>query len=261
MNPDVTQTSPDPEANPRRGQRVLRGVLYALTGLFVLAIAVVFWPRALGGRVQLISVSGTSMLPTYKSGDLIVAVRDKAVETGEIAIYSVPSPHCAAGKLVIHRLVDSTDKGLLFKGDNRPSRDPFYVPAGNVQSRPWLHIGGLGRVVSLFLKPWVLMLVVGLLVTWVLWPDDDDDDDDAPAGFGTLRVSTEQGDFVLPNSVPLLRVVDTESFDGSEAQDADLAFMLVAVYRKGGSAGFLECVNSGQERLDSALIDKAIRLP
>ena len=48
-------------------------------------------------------------------------------------------------------------------------------------------------------------------------------------GAGSAAVTAEEGDPVLADPFPFGRIVDAETFGGGEAEDADLAFVLVAV--------------------------------
>src|SRR5204863_5520748 len=74
-------------------------------------------------------------------------------------------------------------------------------------------------------------------------------------------VATEQGDLVLADRFPPLGVVDAEPFLGRQAEDADLAFVLVAVDLAGRLAGVLERVHRRQEGLDAALADELVGRP
>jgi signal peptidase I len=68
-------------------------------------------------------VSGTSMLPTLKEGDLVViqVVNMSAVHNGNIIVYDPPCS--AVGEAVIHRVVGTENGGFITKGDNNPITD------------------------------------------------------------------------------------------------------------------------------------------
>jgi signal peptidase I len=69
-------------------------------------------------------VSGTSMLPTLETGDLVVIehVPASSIQVGDIIVYNPP---CASeGFSVIHRVVNITSSGsFITKGDNNPGTD------------------------------------------------------------------------------------------------------------------------------------------
>src|SRR3954453_11067015 len=74
-------------------------------------------------------------------------------------------------------------------------------------------------------------------------------------------VATEQGDLLLADRLAPLGVVDAEPRLRRQAQDADLAFVLVAVDFPGRLAGVLEGIHRRQERLDPALADELVGRP
>lgn len=71
-------------------------------------------------------VASESMLPKYKVGDLIVGKPIDATElqVGDVVAYKLVSP--VADKVsvtVVHRVVDITEDGFIFKGDNNEECD------------------------------------------------------------------------------------------------------------------------------------------
>src|SRR6516165_9726348 len=74
-------------------------------------------------------------------------------------------------------------------------------------------------------------------------------------------VATEQRDLVLADLGPELRVVDAQPFRRRQAQDADLAFVLVAMDEPGRLPDVGQRIDGGQERLDPALADELVRRP
>src|SRR5215207_5160621 len=74
-------------------------------------------------------------------------------------------------------------------------------------------------------------------------------------------VATEDGDLVLPDLFAPLGVVDAETLLGSEAQDTDLALVLVAMDAPRRLARVIEGVDRRQQRLDAALADELVGRP
>jgi signal peptidase len=69
-------------------------------------------------------VSGTSMLPTFEEGDLVVVVNvpSSSIHVGDVIVYNPPCS--AVGESVIHRVVSVTsDGGFITKGDNNGATD------------------------------------------------------------------------------------------------------------------------------------------
>jgi len=67
------------------------------------------------------------MLPTYNTGDLIIAHSQSTYSVGDIAAYRVPKGEIGAGSVVIHRIVGGDPvHGFTFKGDNNSAPDPWH---------------------------------------------------------------------------------------------------------------------------------------
>ncbi len=127
--------------------RVLRcaGVVLALAAVAVL------WPARFGGATTIVTVSGTSMQPTYQPGDLLIARRRSHYEVGDVVVYRVPSGQPGAGQLVVHRVISSSvDGALVLKGDNRALPDDIHPGASDAVGVVAVNLGGLvGRLLRL----------------------------------------------------------------------------------------------------------------
>jgi signal peptidase len=100
--------------------RAAKKVLRLLGVAAVVGWLVLLRPLALGGPAGYVIVSGKSMLPTLKAGDLVLTHRQSGYEAGDMVAYRV------AGKLVIHRIVGGNGvNGYLMQGDNNPAVDPW----------------------------------------------------------------------------------------------------------------------------------------
>jgi signal peptidase len=98
-------------------------------GIALVVLVCLFWaqylrPQTLGGNAGYVLVSGHSMLPRYKTGDLVLVERHSRYHTGEVIAYRVPKPDPMAGAQVIHRIIggDARD-GFIVQGDNRTAPD------------------------------------------------------------------------------------------------------------------------------------------
>ena len=99
----------------------------ALTVAFVaLAVAWVLLlrPQALGGPAAYVIVSGKSMEPSLKNGDLVVAAKKTAYSVGDVVAYRIPKGEPGADALVIHRITGGSPRaGYVLQGDNRQGED------------------------------------------------------------------------------------------------------------------------------------------
>ena len=91
------------------------------------------------------------MLPTLKTGDLVLAEAQPAYHVGDLVVYAVPAGQIGAGDDLIHRIVaGSATAGYTLKGDNNPAPDPWTVPAHDILGREAVVLPGAGR--------WLLVL-------------------------------------------------------------------------------------------------------
>ncbi|MBD0328877.1 MAG: S24/S26 family peptidase [Thermoleophilia bacterium] len=127
-----------------------------------------FRPQALGGPVAYELVSGTSMLPTFENGDLVLVREQSSYAAGEVVSYRVPAGDPAEGAHVIHRIVGgSASEGFVLRGDNRTATDLWRPKAADVVGSQWLAIPRVGDAAALLRSPLVLATLAGLLVTAV----------------------------------------------------------------------------------------------
>lgn len=85
--------------------------------------------KSVFGYMPMIVVS-ESMLPGYEVGDIIVGKPADASElsVGDVAAYKLTSPVAdQVSVTVVHRVVDITDEGLVFKGDNNAGCDDLVM--------------------------------------------------------------------------------------------------------------------------------------
>ena len=147
----------------RRWLRRLLGVLGWATGLGVLAAALPtpFGPPYLGVTV----VSGESMLPTYRSGDVVVTWRTGSYPAGTPIVYRGPSGEAGEGMNVVHRVVRVEPNGdIVAQGDNNDHVDPWLPRASDVRGEVVLHVPDGGMFLRWLGSPLVLALIAGMLV-------------------------------------------------------------------------------------------------
>ncbi len=144
-------------------------------GAIAIACLVIVWflvlrPTALGGPASYIFVSGSSMLPTLETGDLVLLQHADDYAEGDIIAFQVPEGSPGAGSLVIHRIVGGNgEDGFVMQGDNKPAPDDWRPTQDLVEGRLWLHVSGAGRVVAWLRQPGVFApLVAGLVVFFIL---------------------------------------------------------------------------------------------
>lgn len=144
--------------------------------LFFLAIVlIVFAPYFVKPTMPFGLVTGISMNPVLKEGDIITyeEISPSEVKVGDIIVYSIPpltQKHYNFPPIVAHRVVEIGDAatGLHYrtKGDNSPAPDPWSV-------RPCDLIGKVSRQISylgftlLFLqsRPGLISIIITLFAS------------------------------------------------------------------------------------------------
>ncbi len=154
--------------------RALRRVLGWLMTVLVLGILagwfVFLRPESLGGPVDYVIVRGTSMLPAYQNGDLVIVHTAAAYQAGDVVAYRVPAGEIGEGHIIIHRLVAEQADRWVVQGDNNDAVDPW-MPAGtDIVGSTWLHVPAAGRALAAIHQPAVLgALAAALVVMAMLW--------------------------------------------------------------------------------------------
>jgi signal peptidase I len=144
----------------------LRGfaLLVLFVGLFA-GWAVLLRPGSLGGTTAYLVVRGDSMLPTYRTGDLVILRAREAYHAGEIVAYRVPAGELGAGHIVIHRIVaGDASAGFELEGDHNLAPDPWRPHAADVVGAAWVVLPGAGRVLATVRQPVVLASAAAALV-------------------------------------------------------------------------------------------------
>jgi signal peptidase len=137
-----------------------RVALILLTWLLVAAPAALLWPQVLGGPVEYLVVSGSSMEPGMHTGDLVLVRRSAAYAVGDTVAYRVRDADPGAGSIVIHRIVGgSADTGFVTQGDNRDQTDLWRPHAEEILGEQWALVPRAGVLVTLLKSPLVLGLV------------------------------------------------------------------------------------------------------
>ena len=102
----------------------------ALFYVVMIGLVVFAWPTQWGGKTTYIVVRGTSMEPSFHTGDIVIARATDDHQVGDILVYAVPDGSTGAGKLIMHRLIEIRPDGTV----RHPGRQPGH--ARSVQGRP-----------------------------------------------------------------------------------------------------------------------------
>lgn len=119
--------------------RRIAGVLVA--GVSLALVVLLAGPPPLGGHLTMSIVHGSSMRPTYATGDLVLSARHPTYDIGDVVVYGTERGD------VIHRIVDggATD-GFVTQGDNRVAVDEWTPTAAEVSGVPFLRVPRAGAL-------------------------------------------------------------------------------------------------------------------
>ncbi|RHU37193.1 signal peptidase I [Clostridium sp. TM06-18] len=119
--------------------------LFAWCGdlLFVLLIAAMIY---IPFRYNVRYIESGSMEPGIHVGAIVLidptAYKDKDPQVGDIAMYQT------SAREVIHRIIDESDDGYIFKGDNNDSEDYAPIPAENIRGELKVTINVVAPIVK-----------------------------------------------------------------------------------------------------------------
>ncbi len=147
--------------------------LLRLASLLVTLAVVACWfvflrPVSLGGPADYVIVSGFSMEPTLRTGDVVVAFRQGSYAVGDVIVYRVPSGGPAAGDRVIHRIVGgSGSTGFIVRGDNKDGIDPWRPKDDVVVGKARLTVPHVGSALLFLRTPLGIALLASLTTVLV----------------------------------------------------------------------------------------------
>jgi signal peptidase I len=151
------------------------------------ALAWLLWPVPLGGLATVTIVSGSSMEPTYHTGDLALVRRTGDIAAGDVIVYRVPAGEPGEGRHVIHRVIGGDAAGgWVTRGENRDTPDIWRPRPTDVLGTVRGTIPQGGTLALQALSPLGLGLGIAVLFLWALWPS-------APDAAGTTGDREDKG--------------------------------------------------------------------
>jgi signal peptidase len=152
----------------------------ALIAVQLALVAALGWfclPQRFGGRADWVMVSGTSMLPRFHTGDLVLVERQSSYHVGEVVAYHVPQGQVGAGFVVIHRIIGGNGRtGWKLQGDNRTAPDLWYPTDHDVVGSKTLRIRHAWFFLRILHMPLMLGLFAGFAAFFVIAFGGSDED-------------------------------------------------------------------------------------
>lgn len=131
--------------------------------LLVLSVPIMiyFWPTVLGGDSEILVVQGKSMLPTILPGSLIVTKQAPSYQIDDIVSFTQKEGR--SQKIVVHRIIDETERGFIIKGDNNAKKDAGYPTEEDIRGKVIFWVPYVGDVLGSLRDP-VVLIVTGLVL-------------------------------------------------------------------------------------------------
>ena len=147
-----------------RPHLLLRLVTSAAIALVVLIGGLL--PQQLGGRMSYVITNGSSMLPHFHAGDLVIVRREPTYRVGEVAAFHNQQLHV----IVLHRIVAIRGNRYVFKGDNNSFVTTYEPTKSQIVGAEWLHVPGGGRIIIDLRTPVIAAFLLGALWLFSFWP-------------------------------------------------------------------------------------------
>ena len=145
-------------------RQLVRVLSVALTLLVASAWFVFLRPSALGGSATYVIVSGSSMLPSLESGDLVVAFDQETYAVGDVIVYRVPG----AGTQIVHRVIGrARGDGYIVRGDNREGQDYWRPYDEEVVGKMSIRLPGVGTAL-IYMRTTVGVALIAALTTMLV---------------------------------------------------------------------------------------------
>ena len=149
-------------------RRLVRALKVAIALGLLVGWALTLRPQILGGPATYLVVRGMSMLPAYDTGDFVILHQEAAYAVRDIVGYRVPDGEIGAGRIVLHRIIDTSPRGFVLQGDNNDAPDPWTPAPSDVAGRMWIVLPAVGRAIAWVHEPATLAsLLTAAMVMFV----------------------------------------------------------------------------------------------
>ncbi len=102
--------------------------------LLLLSVASLIFTGIITGKATIFGirplvVTTDSMVPTLSVGEIIIGipVEPEEIEVGDIVAYRAEEKNLWLQPVIVHRIIEVTDEGFIFQGDNNPKQDNAIV--------------------------------------------------------------------------------------------------------------------------------------
>ncbi|MBQ6841206.1 MAG: signal peptidase I [Bacilli bacterium] len=144
--------------------RLVLSILTVLVVLLVLVTSFFLYNKNQGYLTYVFNYTGfintgSSMLPKFKPGDLIIIKKEKSYQIDEIISYI-----SADNYITTHRIIDIKNDTYITKGDNNKFIDGRPVESDEIYGRLMLIIPGVGTLLSYIWQYKYLLLAIVITI-------------------------------------------------------------------------------------------------
>ncbi|MCB9380373.1 MAG: signal peptidase I [Acidimicrobiaceae bacterium] len=124
---------------------MLRTTLYRVVQIAAALAALLFLvPTSVGGAASYVQVTGNSMYPTLRQGDVVLLTRDDRYAVGDIIAYK---SQLLGGEVVIHRIIAIHPGGrYATQGDNNNFIDQYEPVVTDILGKQSVRLPGAANV-------------------------------------------------------------------------------------------------------------------
>jgi len=174
----------DAARSRRRRARVVRVVMVVETAILALVVAFLVFGRAgfVGSPLSYVVVSGHSMEPALRTGDVVLLLRSSRYRPGEVIGYQIPKGGPGAGLVIIHRILEGGPRdGFVVKGDNKKAPDPWRPHVSDVVGSRVLTVPKVGLVIPYIRSPFGFAAMAALVTITIALGGEGGRKPEAPA--------------------------------------------------------------------------------
>ncbi|MCB0981541.1 MAG: signal peptidase I [Ilumatobacteraceae bacterium] len=124
---------------------MLRTTLYRVVQIAAALAALLFLvPTSVGGAASYVQVTGNSMYPTLRQGDVVLLTRDDRYQVGDIIAYK---SELLGGEVVIHRITAVRPNGrYATQGDHNDFIDQYEPSVQDILGKQAVRLPGAATV-------------------------------------------------------------------------------------------------------------------
>lgn len=124
-------------------------ILTAVMLVLLAAVWIIFAPIQLGGQAAYVIITGNSMEPGFRTGDLVIVRRATVYQVGDAVAYD----NAELKRIVFHRIIGNKLGRFIFKGDHNTWTDSYAPIQAELIGRLWIHLPSVGKAVQWARQP------------------------------------------------------------------------------------------------------------